>query len=207
MSEDNSAITLTIKIDGGPSMPWIVLRSDNPAQAEQQLGAIAAGGLADALGRAHGAVNAAFQLGLQLGARTETAPAPQQPVAAPQQADPAWGAPQAQPQWSQPQQAAPAPSQYQATQQPAQQYAQAAANGYQQPATQQYQPPQQAPVPGAPMVAGQPAKLVKGNKNGRDWQAWADPRPKEVTQNLPKTDDPNDPRINQGMASYWQFIK
>lgn len=202
MSEDTSAITLTIKIDGGASMPWIVLRSDNPAQAQQQLDAIAAGGLADSLGRAHSAVNAAFQAGLHLSARTEAAPAPQQAPQAPQQAAPAWGAPQDQPQWSQPQPG---------MQQPAQNYAQAAANGYQQPqqaAPQQYQPPQQeAPVPGAPMIAGMPAKLVKGNKNGRDWQAWADPRPKEVTQNLPKTDDPNDPRINQGLASYWQWIR
>ena len=79
----------------------------------------------------------------------------------------------------------------------------------QAPPQQQYQQPapQQNATPGAPMVAGMPAKLVSGNKNGRQWQAWADPRPKEVTEHMQRTDDPNHPGLAQGTHSLWKFIR
>jgi hypothetical protein len=204
MSEE-APLVITIKVEGGPSSPWIVLRSSNPNQAQQDLDAIAASGLADAIGRAHAAVNAGFNAGNVLGARTEAAPVgngfqPAQP--SPQApANPGWeqGPP---PAFAQPQPGY--------NQQPAQAYAQAAANGYQQQQAPQpqYQPPAAPTVPGAPLVLGQPAKLIQSKPGAaRAWQAWADPRPKNVTDGMEATADVNDPGLANGTKKLWAFIK
>lgn len=64
-------------------------------------------------------------------------------------------------------------------------------------------------MPGAPTILGMPAKLKEGvsAKTGRAWRAWADPRPQNATQpGAVKTDDPNDPRLAMGQATFWKFI-
>lgn len=68
---------------------------------------------------------------------------------------------------------------------------------------------QEPPAPGAPMLAGVgPAKLVKPQDPAKTWAAWADPRPREVTDLIQaKTDDPNDPRLAAGTAKFWAFIQ
>ena len=59
------------------------------------------------------------------------------------------------------------------------------------------------------MLAGVgPAKLVKSQDPNKNWAAWADPRPREVTDLIAaKTDDPNDPRLAAGQAKFWAFIQ
>jgi hypothetical protein len=192
MSENESVapLTTTIKLPG-VAAPWIVIRSENSAQLDAQLNELMANGVGATLGRAQDMIEAQFNTGKGLGARPVDAPvdtgafsqpAPQAP--APQYQEPV----PSQPQYQQPQ----AQPQYQ-----------------QAPPQQQYQQPaaQPAATPGAPMVAGMPAKLVSGNKNGRQWQAWADPRPKEVTEHMQRTDDPNHPGLAQGTHSLWKFIR
>jgi hypothetical protein len=62
-------------------------------------------------------------------------------------------------------------------------------------------------TPGAPIVAGMPAKLVSGSSARGPWQAWADPRPKEATDHMQKTDDVNHPGLNAGTHKLWKFIR
>lgn len=208
MSEE-APLTVTLKLPGAAS-PWLVLRSANAAQASAQMNEIISNGLGADLGRAQQALEAQYNAGHILDARPVEAPvnggAFNAPQAAPQVA-PA-------PQYQQPIQQAPefvqqaAGPNYQAPQQQtAQQYAQAAANGYQQQQApqQQYQP--QGSAPGAPLVNGQPAKLISGEKNGRKWQAWADPRSKSETEGMQRTDDPNHPGIAMGTHSLFKFIR
>ena len=184
-NDSNAPLTTTIKLPGA-NAPWIVIRSENSAQLDAQLNELMANGVGATIGRAQDMIEAQFNTGKGLGARAVDAPvdtgAYSQP--APQaQPQPAYAAPQPQ----QPAYAAPAPQQQ-----------------YQQPAPAA--PAAQA-TPGAPMIAGMPAKLVSGNKNGRQWQAWADPRPKDVTEGMQRTDDPFHPGINQGTHSFWKFIR
>lgn len=188
MSENDAVapLTTTIKLPG-VNAPWIVIRSENSAQLDAQLNELMANGVGATIGRAQDMIEAQFNTGKGLGARAVEAP--QDTGAFGQQAP----APQVQ---------QPAPQYQQQQPAPQQQYQQA-------PPQQQYQPPappQQA-TPGAPMVAGMPAKLVSGNKNGRQWQAWADPRPKEVTDGMQRTDDPFHPGLAQGTHSLWKFIR
>lgn len=85
---------------------------------------------------------------------------------------------------------------------------------YQAPAPQ-YQQAYSAPAPaapagatpGAPIVAGMPAKLVSGSSARGAWQAWADPRPKEATDHMQKTDDVNHPGLAGGTHKLWKFIR
>jgi hypothetical protein len=181
-------LTTTLKLPGA-NAPWLVIRSNNSAQLDAQLNELMANGVGATLGRAQDMIEAQFNTGKGLGAR---------PLEAPQDSG-AFAAPA-------PQYQEPVPSQPQYQQPVAQpQYQQA-------PPQQQYQQPAPAPAaqgatPGAPMVAGMPAKLVSGNKNGRQWQAWADPRPKEVTEHMQRTDDPNHPGLAQGTHSLWKFIR
>lgn len=89
---------------------------------------------------------------------------------------------------------------------PAPQYQQA----YQAPAApvqQQYAAPAAAAPPGAPIVAGMPAKLVSGSSARGPWQAWADPRPKEATEHMQKTEDVNHPGLNAGTHKLWKWIR
>lgn len=185
MSENDAApLTTTIKLPGA-NAPWIVIRSENSAQADAQLNELMSNGFGATLGRAQDMIEAQFNTGKGLEARAVSAPVDTGAYAVSVQ-NPAGYQPPVQ-------------------QAPQQQYA--------PPVQQQYQPPAPAPAPaqgatpGAPMVAGMPAKLVSGNKNGRAWQAWADPRPKEVTEHMQRTDDPNHPGIAQGTHSLWKFIR
>lgn len=189
MSENDVApLTTTIKLPGA-NAPWIVIRSENSAHLDSQLNELMSNGVGATIGRAADMIEAQFNTGKGLGARTVEAPVDTGAYAQPQQ--------QAQPVTYQPV----------AQQAPQQQYQQPPAQQYQQPAPQQQYAPPQGATPGAPMVAGMPAKLVSGNKNGRQWQAWADPRPKEVTEHMQRTDDPNHPGLVQGTHSLWKFIK
>lgn len=189
-NDSNAPLTTTIKLPGA-NAPWIVIRSENSVQLDSQLNELMANGVGATIGRAQEMIEAQFNTGKGLGAR---------PVDAPVNT----GAfnPPAQPQYQEP-----VPSQPQYQQQAPQQQ-------YQAPAPQQqYQQPAPAPAPaaqgapGAPMIAGMPAKLVSGQKNGRQWNAWADPRPKDVTEGMQRTDDPFHPGINQGTHSFWKFIR
>lgn len=188
MSENDSVapLTTTIKLPGA-NAPWLVIRSENSAQLDAQLNELMSNGVGATIGRAQDMIEAQFNTGKGLGARPVEAPvdtgAFNQPVAQ----EPVYAAPQAP--------AAP-------YQQPQQQYAQPAA-----PAPAYQAPAPQGATPGAPMVAGMPAKLVSGQKNGRQWQAWADPRPKEVTEHMQRTDDVNHPGLAQGTHSLWKFIR
>lgn len=193
MSDNEAApLTATIKLPG-VNAPWLVLRSENSAQLDAQLNELMANGVGATLGRAQDMIEAQFNTGRGLGARAVDAPVDTGAFS--------------QPAPVQPQYQEPIPTQTQAPQYQQQQPAQPQ---YQQaPPQQQYQQPapQQNATPGAPMVAGMPAKLVSGNKNGRQWQAWADPRPKEVTEHMQRTDDPNHPGLAQGTHSLWKFIR
>jgi hypothetical protein len=62
-------------------------------------------------------------------------------------------------------------------------------------------------TPGAPLVAGMPAKLISGSSAKGPWQAWADPRPKEATDHMQKTDDVNHPGLAAGSHKLWKFIR
>lgn len=191
MSENDAVapLTTTIKLPG-VNAPWIVIRSENSAQADAQVNELMANGFGATLGRAQDMLEAQYNTGKGLGARAVEAP---QDTGAFSQPAPQAQAPQVQPA---------APLGYtQPAAQPQYQQQQAPQQQYQAPA-----PAQQA-APGAPMVAGMPAKLVSGNKNGRQWQAWADPRPKEVTDGMQRTDDPFHPGLAQGTHSLWKFIR
>lgn len=61
-------------------------------------------------------------------------------------------------------------------------------------------------VPGAPIIAGKPAWLISGETKGRPWTAFIHPD-RNVDRNLPTTDDENDPRLAQGKAKFWRFLK
>jgi hypothetical protein len=201
-------LTTTIKANG-PSAPWVVIRSENTVQLSQQLAELQANTTFADLARANEAFQAHFSVGSILGARGVDAPkdtgafAPAvaadpgaftPPAAAPTQqelfaqfmaANSTAGLPTAQPLASGPT----APNAYPP-----------AGNTYQQPASP-------GGTPGAPLVAGMPAKLVEGTSAKGKWQAWADPRPKEQTDHMQKTDDVNHPGINAGTHKLWKFIR
>lgn len=197
---NEAPLSVTFKPNGDP---LITVRGSNPDELNFHLQALG-NGLSQAIASGQAAVNAGFAGGAQS--------APQQ--AAPQpllQGDP----PQ---QYYQQAAAQGYQQQQQAAQQPPQQ--DQWSNSPSDAQWQQNNPPQQPQQPqadpgyqpaqpqGAPMVLGMPAKFVEGNKNGRKWRAWADPRPKEQTANISeRTDNPNDPRLAQGTATFWAFIR
>ncbi|HEX9225551.1 MAG TPA: hypothetical protein VF885_02705 [Arthrobacter sp.] len=176
-------ITTTLKAPGANS-PWLVLRSENTVQQAAQLQEIRANGIFALLAEANEAFAAHFTVGSVLGAK---------PVDAPQNtgafAPPAPAAKTEQELFAEFMAAKSVP--------PAQQM-------------QTYQPPAQPAAggtPGAPMVAGMPAKMVSGTSAKGTWQAWADPRPKEQTDHMTKTDDVNHPGLNGGTHKLWKFIR
>ena len=189
-------ITTTLKAPGA-NAPWIVIRSENTVQPSQQLAEIQANTTFADLARANEAFAAHYTTGAILGARGVDAPqdtgafappAPEPtPAAAPTQqelfaqfmaAQNTNGLPTAQPLASGP--TAPATA------------AQYGGGGG---------------TPGAPMVAGMPAKLVSGTSAKGAWQAWADPRPKDMTDHMQKTDDVNHPGLTSGTHKLWKFIR
>ena len=170
-------LTTTLKAPGANS-PWVVIRSDSTTQLAQQLAELQANTTFADLARANEAFPAHFTVGAVLGARGVNAPADTGAFQQPH-----------------------APAEPEPTQQ------------YLPPAPQQYAPPVQqyqapaASTPGAPMVAGMPAKLITGSKGDRQWQAWADPRPKEATDHMTKTEDVNHPGIAAGTHKLWKWIR
>lgn len=182
-------ITTTLKAPGA-NAPWIVIRSDDTSQLHQQLAEIQHNGTFAELARANEAFAAHYTTGAILGARPVDAPvstgaftppatATAVAPAAPAAPEDPMAALQAQLAALQAAQAAPAAA-------PA-----APAGG----------------TPGAPMVAGMPAKLVSGTSAKGTWQAWADPRPKDATDHMAKTDDVNHPGLTQGTHKLWKFIR
>ena len=177
-------LTTTLKAPGA-NAPWVVIRSNSTSELAQQLAELQANTTFADLARANEAFTAHFNLGSILGARGVDAPqdtgafTPPAPEPAAPAVDPAVAALQAQLAALQGAQAAAAP-----------------AGSYGAAAT-----------PGAPLVAGMPAKLVAGSSARGPWQAWADPRPKEATDHMTKTDDVNHPGLNGGTHKLWKFIR
>lgn len=161
----------------GANAPWVVIRSDGTTQLAQQLAELQANATFADLARTQEALNAHFMVGGILGARGVDAPK-----------DTGAFTPPAPP---------PAPSQEDLF------AAFLAAQGQAAPA------PAPAPsgIPGAPLVAGMPAKLVEGVSSRGKWQAWADPRPKEATEHMAKTEDINDPGLLNGTKKLWKWIR
>lgn len=179
-------LTTTIKANG-PSAPWVVIRSENTVQLSQQLAELQANTTFADLARANEAFQAHFSVGSILGARGVDAPRDTGAFSPPA-----------------PEPAAPAA--------PTQQEQFAAFMAAQNvPPLQTYQappaPPSAGGTPGAPMVAGMPAKLVTGTSAKGQWQAWADPRSKDQTDHMQKTDDVNHPGLTQGTHKLWKFIR
>jgi hypothetical protein len=191
-------LTTTLKAPGQNS-PWVVLRSENTVQLSQQLAELQANTTFGDLARANEAFQAHFTLGSVLGARGVDAPKDTGAFAPQQISAPAEPAPAAE------------PSQQEL-------FAQflAAQNTQGLPTAAPAAAPT-APVtaaqyggggtPGAPMVAGMPAKLVEGTSAKGRWQAWADPRPKAATDHMEKTDDIHHPGLLAGTHKLWAWIR
>lgn len=184
---EEAKLTVTLKSEQHNG-PWIVVRGDSPVELQSLLEAISANGLGAVVANADTAFKGGVNVGSQLGAT---------PVEAPQ--NPAPEAPQAASQnpWGGNAQETPAQS----------------GNPWNNQQAQAPSAPAQAgtfDTGGAPMVLGMPARKVTGTskKTGRPWSAWADPRPKEATQHIQdRTDDPNDPRLAAGQATFWKFTQ
>lgn len=188
MPNNEAPLSVTMKPHTGYDAPLFTIRADTPDELQTRLAAIEQGGILDTIGRIAASFGAKFQLGSQLGGTTMGDPVQAQPVA-PDAGS--WGAPADNPAngWGG------------QTAQPVQQ----------QPVQQPYTPPApaaQAAMPGAPMILGMPAKMVNSKPGAqRAWRAWADPRPQSaIAQGAEKTNDPNDPRLASGQASFWAFI-
>lgn len=184
---EEAKLTVTLKSEQHNG-PWLVVRGDNPVELQSLLEAVSANGLGAVVANADTAFKGGVNAGAQLGATPVEAPQNPAPQAAQAASQNPWaGAPQADAgQANNPWGGAPAQA--------------------------------NAPAPqagtfdsgGAPMVLGMPAKKVTGTskKSGRPWSAWADPRPKEATQHIQdRTDDPNDPRLAAGQATFWKFTQ
>ena len=179
-------ITTTLKAPGA-NAPWMVIRSENTPQLNAQLSEIQANGIFAALANANEAFAAHFTVGSVLGAKPINAPVDT-------------GA------FSQPAVEVPAPAAAVDAGTAALQQ-QIAALQAQQAAAAAPAAPAAGATPGAPMVAGMPAKLVSGSSAKGPWQAWADPRPKEATDHMQKTDDVNHPGLALGSHKLWKFIR
>lgn len=196
MTQNNeAAITMTLKSGKEYDAAWVVIRADNPVEAQSMLDALTNNGFGAVLGKADAAFKAEFIAGKGLGATPIEAP--QNPAPPAQQENP----------W-----AASVPPQQQAA--PAQQDPWGG-YGQQAQAPQQQAQPQQAGNFGgddAPFLSGlgMQAKIVTGvsKKTGKPWRAAADPRPQNMTQGIAeRTDNPDDPRLAQGLATFWKFLR
>ena len=196
MTENTDArLTATLKTGKGYEDAWLVLRADNPVEMQSMLDAITSNGLGAVLGKADAAFKAEFIAGKKLGATPIEAP--QNPAPPAQQENP----------W-----AASVPPQQQAA--PAQQDPWGGYNQQAQAPAQQAQPQQAGTFGGddAPFLSGlgMQAKIVTGvsKKTGKPWRAAADPRPQNMTQGITeRTDNPDDPRLAQGTATFWRFLR
>ena len=177
-------ITTTLKAPGA-NAPWMVIRSENTVQLNAQLAEIQANGTFATLASANEAFAAHFTVGAILGAKPLDAPTTAGAFTPPA-----------------PEPAAPQPDAgVVALQQ------QIAALQAQQAAAAAPAAPAAGGTPGAPIVAGMPAKLVSGSSARGPWQAWADPRPKDATDHMQKTDDVNHPGLAGGTHKLWKFIR
>ena len=196
MTENTDArLTATLKTGKGYEDAWLVLRADNPVEMQSMLDAITSNGLGAVLGKADAAFKAEFIAGKGLGATPIEAP--QNPAPPAQQENP----------WA----ASVPPQQQQA---PAQQDPWGGYNQQAQAPAQQAQPQQAGNFGGddAPFLSGlgMQAKIITGvsKKTGKPWRAAADPRPQNMTQGITeRTDNPDDPRLAQGTATFWRFLR
>jgi hypothetical protein len=182
-------ITTTLKAPGANS-PWLVLRSENTVQQAAQLQEIRANGIFALLAEANEAFAAHFTVGGILGAKPLDAPRDTGAFAPP-------AAPTEQELFAQ----------FMAAQQTQGLPTAAPAAAPTAPATAAQYGGGGGGTPGAPLVAGMPAKLVSGTSAKGAWQAWADPRPKEMTDHMQKTDDVNHPGLTSGTHKLWKFLR
>lgn len=185
---NEAPITTTLKAPGANN-PWMVIRSENLVQLKQQTMEIVNSGIFADLANAQEALAAAFNVGAILGGSPINPPQDTGAFTPPAPAAPA------------------APTQEELFAQflATQNGAPAAQPAWSQPAAPA--PAANNGTPGAPMVAGMPAKLVSGTSAKGAWQAWADPRPKDATDHMQKTDDVNHPGLNGGTHKLWKFIR
>lgn len=196
-------LTTTLKAPGQNS-PWVVIRSENTVQLSQQLAELQANTTFADLARANEAFTAHFTVGSVLGGRGVDAP----------KDTGAFGTPTQLPPNTPP---AGVAQDVAASQQElfAQFMAAQNTNGLPTaaPAAAPTAPATAAQygggggTPGAPMVAGMPAKLVSGTSAKGAWSAWADPRPKEATDHMQKTEDVNHPGLVSGTHKLWKWIR
>ena len=197
---NEAPITTTLKAPGA-NAPWMVIRSENTPQLNSQLSEIQANGIFAVLAAANEAFAAHFTVGSILGAKPVNAPVNTGAFTDPVPSGlsvPAPAAPTQQELFAQ----------FMAAQETGGLPQAAPAAAPTAPATAaQYGGGGAAATPGAPIVAGMPAKLVSGSSAKGPWQAWADPRPKEATDHMQKTDDVNHPGLNGGSHKLWKFIR
>lgn len=195
MTQNNeAAITMTLKSGKEYDAAWVVIRADNPVEAQSMLDALTNNGFGAVLGKADAAFKAEFIAGKGLGATPIEAP--QNPAPPAQQENP----------W-----AASVPPQQQA---PAQQDPWGGYSQQAQAPAQQAQPQQAGNFGGddAPFLSGlgMQAKIVTGvsKKTGKPWRAAADPRPQNMTQGITeRTNDPNHPGLAAGTHTFWLFLR
>ena len=196
MTQNNeAAITMTLKSGKEYDAAWVVIRADNPVEAQSMLDALTNNGFGAVLGKADAAFKAEFIAGKGLGATPIEAP--QNPAPPAQQENP----------W-----AASVPPQQQAA--PAQQDPWGGYGQQAQAPAQQAQPQQAGNFGGddAPFLPGigMQAKIVTGvsKKTGKPWRAAADPRSQQQTQGITeRTDDPNHPGLAAGTHTFWKFLR
>ena len=187
-------LVATLKSSKDYDAAWLVVRADTPVEMQSMLDALTNNGFGAVLGKADAAFKAEFIAGKGLGATPVEAP--QNPAPPAQQENP----------W-----AASVPPQQQA---PAQQDPWGGYGQQAQAPAQQAQPQQAGNFGGddAPFLSGlgMQAKIVTGvsKKTGKPWRAAADPRPQNMTQGITeRTDNPDDPRLAQGTATFWRFLR
>lgn len=187
-------VTVTIKGENHTD-PWLVVNASSPVELHSMLEALASNGIGAVVANAQTAFRGHLAAGKGLGATPIEAP--QNPAPPAQQENP----------W-----AASVPPQQQAA--PAQQDPWGGYNQQAQAPAQQAQPQQAGTFGGddAPFLSGlgMQAKIVTGvsKKTGKPWRAAADPRPQNMTQGITeRTDNPDDPRLAQGTATFWRFLR
>ena len=183
--------------------PLLTIRGGSALELEARVNESAQGALFGSIVNAQTGFKAAYNVANVLGGVSESAPAPQQPAAAPAPAqggfpDPgAWG------------------GSVPAQQAPQQQYMAAAAAGapaYQAPAAAA-----PAASAGAPFIPafGMAATFRSGQGARGPWSAYFDPRPKAVTDAIPadhtgkapSTDDVNHPGLAAGTHKFAKFLR
>ena len=203
MTDTFSEAPLSVNLKPAPGFdaPQFTVRAMTPAELVARINGSIDSGVFAAIGNAASEYKAAYNATNILGAAPISAPeAPVAPahVAAPQAPAPAadpWGAPA--PAWGAAPAAAPAPA---------------------------YAPPAYAPpaapaagAAGAPFIPafGQPATFRSGQGAKGPWSAYLDPRPKQVTDLLPKdhtgkvpsTDDVNHPGLAGNTHKFAKFLR